>query len=332
MRYALPQGRECGPSGRDCVLVVSIISLLIGICFAGWGCSLRQSVVVSPVSRQPGESEGFVPFVSWGIVIELSLLKLLVDRIDVNTSSAWVTLLLRFNAGTAAPSNVIVVGLQVPHEFSPPFIFGPPFDLKATDDRIVSPAACGYPIVLKCINAKDTTADVSYFYVVINRTLDSRTVFTSFDLNMTFQWQGSLVRKSYEAYELEVQLSFSLRPTVRHEIPYEVRELWPSSAEESKLSIHMPLSSTITVVTPPADSYTYVNGSLWHIWDTRLRSEPDRFASTAFSVQFLMNDLAAEKEQKLFYGGLFLGIGVTMVVGWGVEMARTACLRRKTRS
>jgi len=332
MRYVSPQSRAYGPSGRDCVLAFSIILLVIGFCLTGIGCWYRSIVVASPVSRQPGESEGFVPFVSWGIVMQLSLLKLLVDRIDVNTSSAWVTLLLRFNAGTAAPSNVIVVGLQVPHEFSPPFIFGPPFDLKATDGRMVSPGACGYPIVLKCVNAKDTTADVSYFYVVMNRTLDSKIVFTSFDLNMTFLWQGSLVPKSYEAFELVVQLSFSLRPTVRHGIPYEVRELWPSLAEESKLSIHMPLSSTITVVTPPADSYTYVNGSLWHIWDTRLRSDPDRFASTAFSIQFLMNDLAAKKEQNLFYAGLFLGVGISTVTGSAMEIVRTLGLRRKTRS
>jgi len=332
MRYALPQSaaRKSRRSVRQCVLVlVWITILLIGLYFAKSGHELSSSVVASPVSPQPTESEGFVPFVSWGVVEELSLLRLFVDRIDVNTSSARVTMLLRFSTGTVASQGVIVVGIQIPHEFSYPPIFGPPFDLTAANGTTETPAACGHPRILECASAKDATADVSYFYVVINRTSGSKTVFTLFDLNMTFQWQNSLVRKSYEAYELVVQLSFNLRPTVKREIPYEVRELWPDSAKESKLSVHMPPNSTVTVVTPPADSYTYVNGSLWHIWDTRLRSDPDRFASTAFSIQFLMNDLAADKERRLFEAGWRLGAGIPMAISSGGEIARTIALRRK---
>jgi hypothetical protein len=138
-------------------------------------------------------------------------------------------------------------------------------------------------------------------------------------VSIDFTWKGVFWRQSFYKYNLVVSFNTNF-PNYINEVglPNEAINvnglLIPDVTSRTMLSIIRPEAAVISEAMPNPDVMTFYGGKVWCVWDVKSRSDRDRYASTAVSVDVEVDELKKEYESSWAYFTLCLGIGVPLMV------------------
>jgi hypothetical protein len=318
--------------GRHQIVAIGLVVLMIvGIGLAVKGWCLRASLGVEPPPRR-GESGGFLLFGSQFINrSDISEIYLKVDHLDLISNTATVNIHVSFSAWFS-PTETLVFGAQVPHNFTGLDLWVEMQRDLPTGSESVHAPTCGHSRFVACMPARAPVGDLSYFYAVVNRSSETGGLFSKFIFEANFLWHNCSQRYSFTDFSLVVQFSFDFdfdRYTLN---PFVVLPLSTSEARISRLSLALPRESRLMALNPGADMHTFANDTFSYIWDVRKRSIAPLVASTAFALDFEMNNLVEEKEERLFDSALYLGLGIPTAISSISSLATwyTSPLRSRT--
>jgi len=95
--------------------------------------------------------------------------------------------------------------------------------------------------------------------------------------------------------------------------------LLPDVTSRASLSIIRPETATISEAMPNPDVIGFSEGKVWYVWDIKRRSDRDRYASTAVSIDVEVDNLKIKYESSWAYFTLCLGIGVPLMISSSIQ-------------
>lgn len=276
--------------------IVSVYAVAIFLILEG--VNSYNSIQVPPTLS---ELEGFALFSSADL--DIDYYRSLMRDIDTSKKSTGVTLSIRFSTKSSTDENVIMVAQN-------------PCDLEILENSKVSAVAGGYWLFKPNIKKIENK---TYFWYEFKAERDSEYIIT-FNLN----WENYLSQISYSRFNLVIPIDLSLLPpTEFNALGFDITPTYritPDIPNISSVSVHLPPESTNIYMVPFPDTITYHPENVWYIWDMKSRSDPDKYVSTAISIDFESSHLLDEKESELFLAGVFIAVGVGMITSLSVSL------------
>lgn len=146
-------------------------------------------------------------------------------------------------------------------------------------------------------------------------------------VSIDFTWKGVFWRQSFYKYNLVVSFNSGF-PSYINEVglPKEAINgnglLLPDVTSRTALSIIRPEKAAISEAMPNPDVIGFSEGKVWYVWDIKKRSDRDRYASTAVSIDVEVDNLKMKYESSWAYFTLCLGIGVPLIISSSIEYLR----------
>jgi len=164
-------------------------------------------------------------------------------------------------------------------------------------------------------------------YLLIDIPNENFTTGGHITLSLSFSWHGFFWRQSFHEYKMLVSFNTGF-PSFVHDVGLPKQAingngmLIPDIAERASFSIADPEVATISDARPNPDIVGFSEGKAWHSWDIKKRSDRDRYASTAVSIELEVDGLKTIYESSWAAVPLGLGIGLPLLVSSSIEYAK----------
>lgn len=288
---------------------VLVFLFVIGTYSAMEGYRLRKGLEITPTPPR-GESGGFLLFGSQCINrSDISEIYVRVDHLNLDRNEAAVNIYASFSAWSSF-DDTLMFGGQVPYNFTDLDISVVMLRHTPTGGESVAAPTCGNSRFRVCSWGRAPVGNLSYFYALVDRTVETGGQFSDFIFEANFLWHNSTRRNSFTDFSLVVQFTFGFEADIQDLTGSHVFPLLTSEAKISRLTLSLPRDSLARTVNPTADIHTFRNDTLWYLWDVQKRSVMPLLGATAFAVEFEMTNLIEQKEKQLFDSALYLGVGI----------------------
>jgi len=288
---------------------IALLSFSIGAIFLVYSLLryfpiIQPSYTLSPVPEYSEEPYGFLFFTSENIIesAESSLL-FIIDEVKYQEGTTRVRIFADFFRSMANTNNgnSTFLVLQAFHKISDVSvnINGQSPEEYGKKESIITYEQSATSYLLIDIPEEDIAGHIQVF--------------------MDFTWKGVFWRQAFYVYNLVVSFN-SAFPNYINEVglPKEAINgnglLLPDVTSRTSLSIARPEKATISQAMPNPDVIGFSEGKVWYSWDIKKRSDRDRFASTAVSIDIEVDDLKKKYESSWAYFTLCLGIGVPLIM------------------
>jgi len=298
------------------VFAALLVLFLIGIILAAIGAGELWSLYGG--YSVPSSPFGLVIFTSWYVEpAKTGEVDIQVDQIMPETNVAN----LRLNCAFSTRNNFteVVFGAQLPYRFSFSERTGSVHvEMWNTELGRGLDVGLGNPVFLNHSVEVDGKTGLSYFWVVVNRSMGDNAYFDRFRFNTTLVLKSPLFQKSYTTYEMINQFDLGIQPEIRSRVPGRgASSFTPANSLTYRLRVARPLDSSIQS-SPAADAIVSYEGRLWYQWDVP-RGDFGEYSATAISIDFEMIRLIEKRELRLFFASLLLGVGIPLSISSLVE-------------
>lgn len=270
---------------------------------------IQPSYTLSPVPEYSEDPYGFLFFTSEDIIQSLaSSLLFIIDEVKYQEGTARVQIFADFFRSMANTNNgnSTFLVLQAFHNIS---------DVSVTING-QSPEGYGKKEIIITYEESATS------YLLID--IPKEDIAGHIQVFMDFTWKGVFWRRAFYTYNLVVSFN-SAFPNYINEVglPKEAINgnglLLPDVTSRTSLSIARPEKAAISEAMPNPDIIGFSEGKVWYSWDIKRRSDRDRYASTAVSIDMEMNDLKKVYASSWAYFTLCLGIGIPLIISSVIE-------------
>lgn len=164
-------------------------------------------------------------------------------------------------------------------------------------------------------------------YLLIDIPNENFTTGGHITLSMYFTWKGVFWRQSFYRYNLLVSFNTGF-PSFINEVglPTEAINgngmLIPDVTTRASFSIAKPEAATIPEAMPNPDIVGFSEGKVWYGWDLKKRSDRDRYASTAASIDIEVDGLKRMYESSWATFPLALSIGLSLIISSSIEYSK----------
>jgi len=307
--------------GTQVRLVSGVTFILIGLLFLSSGNSLYSQIHWGGI--ETAKEQLRFPEITNRIVFWASekvphgqnrvhFIHAMVTDLDRAHNSARVYLDIEFSPSWSSDetSNTLVVIVQIPHNVT----LIQSFCARYLTERGLSK----YERIHPSTNYSYTN-DVSFIQSKVPTTIDS-SVCDSFEFEFYLIWRGCILNKSFTRYAILVPFATGYNEFLGSNQEYAFSVL---DSKRTSLSVSPRDDSSVSLVFPSPDEFSFESGRTWFIWNISSRVGYARWVNAgSVMIEFEDNPSIQKEKDALFRAGLYFGIGASLSVAAFFETLR----------